>query len=58
MEDSASGIRAAHGAGMFVVAYPNAHYPPDREALALADVVVASPREIAAAVRGESPATG
>ena len=58
VEDSAGGIRAAHGAGMFVVAYPNVHYPPDREALALADVVVASPREIAAAVRGGSPATG
>ena len=58
VEDSASGIRAAHAAGMLVVAYPNAHYPPDREALALADAVVGSPAEIAAVVRSRTPATG
>ena len=28
VEDSASGIRAAHAAGMRVIAYPNRHYPP------------------------------
>jgi HAD superfamily hydrolase (TIGR01509 family) len=42
VEDSASGIRAAHGAGMRVVAYPNRHYPPAADALALADVVLDS----------------
>ena len=30
VEDSASGIRAAHAAGMRVIAYPNWHYPPAR----------------------------
>jgi HAD superfamily hydrolase (TIGR01509 family) len=39
IEDSASGIRAAHSAGMHVIAYPNRHYPPSAEALALADSV-------------------
>jgi HAD superfamily hydrolase (TIGR01509 family) len=36
IEDSGSGIRAARAAGMRVIAYPNAHYPPEPEALALA----------------------
>jgi HAD superfamily hydrolase (TIGR01509 family) len=40
VEDSASGIRAAHAAGMRVLAYPNRHYPPDDDALALADDVL------------------
>lgn len=42
IEDSGNGIRAAHAAGMRVLAYPNAHYPPAAEALALADVVLES----------------
>jgi HAD superfamily hydrolase (TIGR01509 family) len=42
VEDSASGIGAAHAAGLRVIAYPNRHYPPSAEALALADVVLAS----------------
>ena len=33
VEDSASGIRAAHAAGMRVLAYPNRHYPPSDEVL-------------------------
>src|SRR5262245_37960683 len=47
IEDSASGIRAAHAAGMRVVAYPNRHYPPAAEVLALADAVVDSMDEVA-----------
>ena len=42
VEDSHSGIRSAHAAGMRVIAIPNASYPPDPEALALADVVLDS----------------
>jgi HAD superfamily hydrolase (TIGR01509 family) len=46
IEDSASGIRAAHAAGMRVIAYPNRHYPPADDALALADVVVTSLHDV------------
>jgi HAD superfamily hydrolase (TIGR01509 family) len=46
VEDSSNGIRAAHAAGMRVIAIPNAHYPPAADALALAEAVVASPREL------------
>jgi HAD superfamily hydrolase (TIGR01509 family) len=46
IEDSSNGIRAAHAAGMRVLAVPNSHYPPAPDALALADVVVGSPREL------------
>jgi HAD superfamily hydrolase (TIGR01509 family) len=42
IEDSASGIRAAHAAGMHVIAYPNRHYPPAEDVLALANAVVES----------------
>ena len=38
VEDSASGIRSAHDAGMGVVAIPNPHFPPPEDALALAGV--------------------
>jgi HAD superfamily hydrolase (TIGR01509 family) len=40
VEDSHNGIRSAHAAGMKVVAVPNPHFPPDDEALALADLDV------------------
>ena len=46
VEDSGNGIRSAHAAGMRVVAIPNPRYPPPPEALALADVVLASVREL------------
>ena len=46
VEDSHAGIRSAKSAGMRVVAIPNASYPPDDEALALADVVVRSLDEL------------
>jgi HAD superfamily hydrolase (TIGR01509 family) len=53
IEDSSNGLRAAHAAGMRVLALPNAHYPPSPDALALADVVLASLDELTpAAVRG------
>jgi HAD superfamily hydrolase (TIGR01509 family) len=42
IEDSANGLRAAHAAGMRVVAVPNTHYPPPDDALALADLAVRS----------------
>ena len=60
VEDSSNGLRAARAAGMRVIAFPNAHYPPAPDALALADVVLdvaggadagASPRGLAARSR-------
>ncbi|MQA25398.1 MAG: HAD-IA family hydrolase [Micromonosporaceae bacterium] len=41
VEDSSNGIRAAHAAGLSVVAIPNPVYPPKADALALADHVAA-----------------
>jgi HAD superfamily hydrolase (TIGR01509 family) len=46
IEDSSNGLRAAHAAGMRVLALPNAHYPPAPDALALADAVLSSPDEL------------
>jgi HAD superfamily hydrolase (TIGR01509 family) len=48
IEDSGSGIHAAHAAGMRVIAYPNPHYPPEPEALALAHALVERLDEIPA----------
>jgi HAD superfamily hydrolase (TIGR01509 family) len=48
VEDSHGGIRSAKAAGMLVVAIPNPTYPPDDEALALADVVLESIRDLEA----------
>ena len=42
VEDSHAGIRSAKAAGMLVVAIPNASYPPDDEALVLADLTLRS----------------
>jgi HAD superfamily hydrolase (TIGR01509 family) len=50
VEDSHGGIRSAKAAGMRVVAIPNPTYPPDDEALALADVTVGSLDELTAGV--------
>ena len=52
VEDSSNGIRAAHAAGMRVLALPNAHYPPASDALALADAIVSSPAELTAELVG------
>ena len=46
VEDSANGLRAAAAAGMRVLAFPNRHYPPPPDALALADVVLESLDEL------------
>ena len=46
VEDSHAGIRSAKSAAMRVIAIPNASYPPDEEALVLADAVVGSLDEL------------
>jgi HAD superfamily hydrolase (TIGR01509 family) len=46
IEDSASGIRSAHAAAMYVVAIPNRAFPPPVDVLALADAVLDSIREL------------
>ena len=46
IEDSASGIRSAHAAGMHVVAIPNRAFPPPGDVLALANVVLESIKDL------------
>lgn len=46
VEDSSNGLRAAAAAGMYVVAYPNAQYPPTQEAVDLARLVLTSLDEL------------
>jgi HAD superfamily hydrolase (TIGR01509 family) len=46
VEDSSNGLRAAHAAGMRVLALPNAHYPPAADALALAAVIVRTAHDL------------
>ena len=46
IEDSANGIRAAHAAGMRVIAIPNRRYPPAADALELADAALGSITEL------------
>jgi HAD superfamily hydrolase (TIGR01509 family) len=46
VEDSSNGLRSAHAAGMRVIAVPNAHYPPERDALELAASVVRGVGEV------------
>jgi HAD superfamily hydrolase (TIGR01509 family) len=46
IEDSENGIRSAKAAGMRVLAIPNPRYPPAEEALALADDVLTSIKEL------------
>ena len=40
VEDSSNGLRAAAAAGMRVIAIPNRRYPPETDALALADLTL------------------
>ena len=46
VEDSGNGMRSAAAAGMAVIAFPNPHYPPDEEALALASARIGTLSEI------------
>jgi HAD superfamily hydrolase (TIGR01509 family) len=46
VEDSHNGIRSAKAAGLRVIVFPNAHFPPDEESLALADAVLRSLDEL------------
>ncbi|HEY6760811.1 MAG TPA: HAD family phosphatase [Baekduia sp.] len=46
VEDSSNGLRAAHAAGMVVIATPNHAFPPAPDALAWARVVVDGIREV------------
>ena len=50
VEDSSNGLRAAAAAGMTVVAVPNAHYPPEHDALALAAVTLTTLHELTPAL--------
>jgi HAD superfamily hydrolase (TIGR01509 family) len=45
-EDSSNGLRSARAAGMAVIAVPNRDFPPDPDALELADVVLDSLKEL------------
>ena len=50
VEDSENGILAAKAADMRTIAIPNPHYPPHEDALAAADVVIASIEELTPAI--------
>ncbi len=50
IEDSEPGIRSARAAGLRVIAVPNLHFPPAEEALALADVVLATIDQLTAEI--------
>jgi HAD superfamily hydrolase (TIGR01509 family) len=56
IEDSTNGIRSAHAAEMTVIAVPNADFPPEPDALALADRELDSLEELSPElVRGLKP---
>jgi HAD superfamily hydrolase (TIGR01509 family) len=54
VEDSENGIRAGRAAGMRVVAIPNPHFPPGKEALAEADLVLRSLDELTPSAFGSA----
>jgi HAD superfamily hydrolase (TIGR01509 family) len=63
IEDSASGIRSAHAAGMHVVAIPNRAFPPPADVVALAEVTLESieeldPEVVTAAERPSTASSG
>ena len=55
VEDSHAGIGSAKAAGMRVIAIPNSSFPPGAEALAQADVVLASLEELTPAAVERAP---
>ena len=53
VEDSASGLRSAATAGLWVVAVPNRRYPPPAELVRAADLALTDLRELSpAAIEG------
>jgi HAD superfamily hydrolase (TIGR01509 family) len=57
IEDSTNGIRSAHAAGMAVIAVPNQDFPPEPDALALAELALDSLTELSPErVRAVQPA--
>ena len=46
IEDSTNGIRSAHAAGMGVIVVPNQDFPPEPDALELADITLKSLTEL------------
>ena len=50
VEDSTNGIKSAHSAGLSVIAFPDADYPPDPATLELATFVLGSLDELAGRV--------
>ena len=63
IEDSASGIRSAHAAGMHVVAIPNRAFPPPADVLAHAEIVLDSiealgPETVREVERLSTPSSG
>jgi HAD superfamily hydrolase (TIGR01509 family) len=53
VEDSANGLHAAAAAGMAVIAVPNREFPPDEDALGLADLEIESLEQLTpAAIEG------
>jgi HAD superfamily hydrolase (TIGR01509 family) len=46
IEDSSNGLRSAKAAGMLLIGVPNRDYPPEQQALDLADAVVAYIAEV------------
>jgi HAD superfamily hydrolase (TIGR01509 family) len=50
IEDSSNGLRAAAAARMTVIAVPNPHFPPERDALSLAAATVPTVRDVTPAL--------
>lgn len=55
VEDSSNGIRSAHAAHLAVIAIPNREFPPDTQALALAERVISNLDSLDVALVGGLP---